>query len=515
VSEEYVLKKLNSISTKKSTGYDQINPKFLKVGAVAMAPQLASLINKCIHEADFPMVYKMAEVSCIHKKDDLMNKKNYRPVSVLPSISKLYEQCLEDQIIDYFEENNIFNNFLSGYRKGHGCHTILTKFVTDIKLHLDNNRHCGAVLADLSKAFDSIPHQLVVAKFKAYGFSDKACLMIASYLSDRQQRVKLGTARSEWKPLVKGVPQGSILGPLIFNVFINDIFNFISESQIYNYADDTTLLYSHESLEIVKKTLENDLLVLVDWFVRNGMKANPDKFQAILFSSGVERDNVLSLRVGDSVVGTASEVRLLGVNIDSKLSFESHINSISLKAGRQLNALRRLSKILSTEEKTRIYSSFIRSNFQYCTTAWYFCSKKSEAKLELIQKRALRYIYNDYDRSYEDMLILYKFESIKRLRETILACDVYKCVHHLNAPYLWTIFIQHNAPYESRRGISLVLPKWKTVKHGFLSFRYYGARLFSQLPPSIKEATTIEEFRHGFRTCEKSNCKCDKCILYF
>jgi hypothetical protein len=409
----------------------------------------------------------------------------------------------------------LFHPYLSAFRKRHGCQTLLIKFVDDLKISLDRKEYCGAVLADLSKAFDCIPHQLVIAKLKAYGLSKEACMMMASYLGNRSQRVKLGTARSTWEPLKKGVPQGSILGPLIFNIFLNDMFDFMSKACIYNYADDTTIVYTDSVLSKVKEVLNQEVGVLVQWFNSNGMKANPDKFQTILFKpTNHPKDQAadFSISLGDTVISESNIVKLLGVFIDNDLSFNEHVDRICKKSGKQLNALKRISRYLSATDKNLIYESFIMSNLNYCAPVWTFSSKASEEKLECIQKRALRYIFKDYEHDYHDMLRIYDFPSIKLKRLRILVCEVFKCVKKLCPEYLWSVFEENRV---SRRDNMLVLSQWNTVRNGFLSFHYYGARLYNQLPPEMRAMEAIEPFKNALKNWKGPTCKCDKCSIYF
>ena len=161
-------------------------------------------------------------VIVIFKKKDPLDKQNYRPVSILPTISKIYERAIHDQLTTFFD--NIFSPFLAAFRRGFGCQTTLLRLVEDWKMALDQHKCVAAILMDLSKAFDCLPHGLLLAKLEAYGLSGRAVELLGSYLRDRQQRIKLGPHTSNWADLIKGVPQGSILGPLLFNVFLNDIF---------------------------------------------------------------------------------------------------------------------------------------------------------------------------------------------------------------------------------------------------------------------------------------------------
>ena len=214
-----------------------------------------------------------------------------------------------------------------------------------------------------------------------YGLSDPACSLLQSYLSDRKQMVKLGHCKSTFLKIIKGVPQGSILGPLLFNIFLNDIFYFVKKSNLYNYADDNTLSYSHPDLLETKNVLTSESEYVIEWFGTNQMQANPGKFQTIVLSKR-GCGYCESFTIHDNTVKCEDSVKLLGVTIDYMLNFDLHISDICKKAARQITVLCRLSRYLSTETKLLIYKSFVRSNFSYCQVVWHFCSKSSTDKME-------------------------------------------------------------------------------------------------------------------------------------
>ena len=182
----------------------------------------------------------------------------------------------------YFED--ILSTLLSAFRKRYGCHHVLTKLMENSKQALDEGKNVGLILLDLSKAFDCLPHRLLLCKLNAYGISYEACTLIKSYLCQRMQQVKVASARSQWQIMQKGVPQGSVLGPLLFNIFINDIiYELQGVCSLHNYADDNTICCSHSDMNILKINLKKSANLALKWFENNHMKANPSKFQAILF----------------------------------------------------------------------------------------------------------------------------------------------------------------------------------------------------------------------------------------
>ena len=290
IDEDYVNKQINKVNIKKATGKDGISPKILKIAKPVIVKPITTLINKTIETAEFPEKLKEAAVVPCFKKNNALDKTNYRPVSILPYISKFFERTIYDQLVAYFDK--IFHPFLSAFRSGYGCQTALLKIVEDWKKALDENKFVAAILMNLSKAFDCLPHELLLDKLKTYGVTGKALKLLENYLTNRKQCVKLGQSLSKWEEIYKGVPQGSILGPVLFNIFLNDIFYFITESSLYNYADDNTIAYAGYDIEKLVTTLENDSMKLIEWFDFNQMKANPDKFQAIAIGNKTHDKNI-------------------------------------------------------------------------------------------------------------------------------------------------------------------------------------------------------------------------------
>ena len=220
---------------------------------------------------------------------------------------------------DYFM--GILSHYLSAFRKMYGCNHVLLKLVEDWKYALDRGEHVGAILMDLSKAFDYLPHRLLLSKLHAYGVSLDACSLIRNYLQGRRQRVKINCTRSEWLPLSKGVPQGSVLGPLLFNLFIYDIFYFLeSKCMLYSYADDNSISYSHTDMNNLQLRLEQCAAIAVDWFTINEMEANPSKFHGIVIPHGLT--NVpTSFIVSSMEVPIETNAKVLGIFIDNDLNF--------------------------------------------------------------------------------------------------------------------------------------------------------------------------------------------------
>ena len=379
---------LNRTDPTKAIGYDDIPPKLLKLGATELAPTITNLINQSIVKYRFRTALKKWESSPLYKNKDNLITVNHRPLSMLPSVSKIFEKVFNQQLYDYIKR--ILSGLSSAFRQKYGCHHVLTRLIKDCKRALDKHMHVGLLLLDLSKAFDCLPHKLLLCKLHAYGVSRDACDLLCSYFTNRTQRVKMYTVKIDWAKLIKGVPQGSVLGPMMFNIFINDLTYVVENTcPLYNYADDNTLGFWHNELDELKLNFENGSKIAIERFQENHMKVNVSKFQSIILKpKGVISD--VEFHVSGHSLKPVSSVKLLGVRIDERLTFDDHIYALCAKASYQINALRRIVKYLTPENRMSIYNAYMHSNFNYCNTVWHFCSNRSLYELEKLHKQALR-----------------------------------------------------------------------------------------------------------------------------
>ena len=253
---------------------------------------------------------------------------------------------MSDQLTKYF--GDLLCSTLSAYRKGYSCQHVILRSTEYWRRALDNGNAVGAVAMDLSRAFDKMPHALLIAKLNAYGLSEHACNLVISYLRNRKHRVKIMGKHSDWVTTNRGVPQGSVLGPLLFNIFINDLFYMNMTCEIANYADDNHLYYEDKCHDVLKNVLENDVNTATVWFDNNYMCANPDKFQSIILDRDGKQS--LSISVQDNTIFSDPSIKVLGIVLDNKLKFDEHVSQMCLKASRQINALKRISKYLDESQ---------------------------------------------------------------------------------------------------------------------------------------------------------------------
>ena len=258
--------------------------------------------------------FKMVELASLFKSSDCLSEGNYHLVSILICLSKIFERVYHNQLYAYFDR--ILSTLLSAFRKRYSCDHVSIKLIKDCKQAPDSRKHMGYVLMDLSKAFDGLPHRLLLCKLRKYGAPPRACQLIRSYLSNRKQRVKIGRTGSDWLNISKGVPQGSVFGPLIFNIFINDlIYNIQNQGLIYKYADDNTIGIRHSDPDILRNQLVRCTETAIQWFNAKFMRTNTSKFLAIVMSSG-SNDTSFTINVFDNELTPSKCVKMLGLHID-------------------------------------------------------------------------------------------------------------------------------------------------------------------------------------------------------
>ena len=356
---------------------------------------------------------------------------------------------------------NKFSPYLCAFRKNHNAPYSLLKMIEKWKKQSGKGEKVGVIFMDLSKAFDTINHSLLLAKLKTYGFSNQALRLLQSYLCKRFQRSIINGSFSSWNELIIGVPQGSILGPLLFNIFLNDIFLFISKCQLCNYADDNTLCKSGKNMQKIKNDLEMDFMILHKWFHENRIVLNPDKCHYIVIG---DDDPTQKIILNNNEIASSNEEKLFGILLASKLNFDSHITSLCKKAGQKLSALARISHYLTQDQKLLLLNSVVKSQFSYCPLIWMFTSRYLNNALNSIQQRALRLIYNDlpFDRILEDN----KQKSIHQKNIESLAIEIYKFRAGLTPPIMSDLFVTRENNYNLRNFQELESSLRRTVKFG-------------------------------------------------
>ena len=367
IDKKTVLKIIRSLSNNKASQETELPVRVVKQNAEYFAEIICSQFNESINSSKFPLSVKLVNITPVFKSESRNHKNNYRPVSILPLISKVFEKIINKQLSIYFEE--ILSKFQCGFRKGFSTQHCLLLMLEKWKRAVDNNKAFGALLTYLSKAFDCISHDLLIATLNAYELSLSALQLVHSYLQNRKQRTKIGSSYSLWKEIVSGVPQGSILEPLLFNIFLCDLFLSIRNNYFTNYADDTTPYMIGNNPDEVVSEHKDITEKLFTWFSQNEMKAKLGKCYMLLSST-----ESLNFQISETVIHNSQSKKVLWVTFDNKLKFEKHINTISQKANRKLNALARITPYMELTKRRILINAFFDSQFNYCPLIWMFRS---------------------------------------------------------------------------------------------------------------------------------------------
>ena len=512
-TREEVNKIISDIDTSKSCGPDKIPPKLVKISADLLDKPLTTIINDIVINNRFSENAKCANVPPIYKKSDRSSKINYRPVSLLNVFSKVLERWTKDKIGPFVDK--ILSKFISAYRQKHSSNHVLLRLLEEWKKHLDDKKFVGAVLMDLSKAFDCIPHDLLIAKMGAYGFDVNTLTFFYSYIKRRKQNVKINNIFSAFQVLLSGVPQGSILGPILFNLFINDLFLWIENASLHNFADDNTLSAFATSIRELKDILEKESEIAIKWFKDNGMSVNPEKFHSIIINRCGRFPSVHQMNFAGFDITTEKIVNLLGIDIDYKLNFNKHIGILCKKAAGQLNAICRMGNYIGENEKTVLIQSFVQANFNYCPLVWFFTSPESLRKIERVQERAIRILFNDFNSDASVLLSRANKTSFLIKQHKNLAIEIFKTMKNLNPEYMKDIFVKNESPYNlrdnSRHINDLVNNRYRAFTYGECSLRTLGPTIWNALPSNIKNAKTLFAFKNFMKTWDGPTCSCKMC----
>ena len=503
---------IRHLNIKKASTFLNISAKQLKQVEEVIVEPLMQIWNKeIIENKKFPSKLKYADITPIFKKLECISKENYRPVSILPVVSKVFERIMQNQIKLYVDK--YLSPFLCGYRRGYNAQYALTAMIEKWKKFLDKNGGiAGAILMDLSKAFDTINHELLVAKLEAYGFDKSALTIILSYLRDRWQRTKINTSLSTWLELLRGVPQGSVLGPLLFNIYINDLFYQFINTHTCNFADDTTLSAFSTNLEELLYNLEYDTHSAIIWFENNYMKLNQDKCHFLISGNITEH---LWTKVGDELIWESAEEKLLGVTIDKNLNFNSHLSTLCKKVGQKVTVLARIAKLLPFHKRRILLKTFIESQFSYCPLVWMFCSRQMNRKINHVHERALRLVYNDYMSSFEELLKNDKSISIHHRNIHNVAIEMYKVKNNLSPSFMKEIFDHNSSGPITRMGDKFTRPNVNKVHKGEHSLRNFGPVVWNtMLPERLKVSSNLTEFKNSIKSWIPNNCPCRLCKNY-
>ena len=377
-----------SLSNKKSVGYDDISITILKRCAQIISLPLSNIINQCFEQGVFPDALKKAIVIPVHKKGDIKNASNYRPISLISNITKIFEKALNNRLMNYLYSNNIIAQEQHGFIKGGSTILSIFKVIDTITKSWEDKTSVVLILLDLQKAFDCVDKQLLLCKLEKYGIRGSALDLFSSYMSNRKQCTKINGVFSSWKDITNGVPQGSILAPSLFLLFINDLPKAIT-NKLFLFADDTAIICESRDQQQIVTEVQMAITNLNKWFTENGLKLNENKTEILTFGNYYHFPS--NIDVLGTIINTKNTAKFLGIIIDKHLNWKPHIEYILTKLNRAICLIKILkSNSIQAETLIQVYHAVFHSVLQYGLIFW--GNSTLASKVFRLQKKCVRII---------------------------------------------------------------------------------------------------------------------------
>ena len=494
---EEIIGIINKLEGKKSSGHDEIDNFLLKTIILSIATPLAYIFNLSLSSGIVPDNIKIAKVIPIFKKGDTSETKNYRPISILPSLSKVLERIVFIRTTDFLNKHNIFCESQFGFRANHNTTQAILKCIDTLSCSIDQHLHTIAIFLDFSKAFDTINHDILLVKLSHYGVRGKALEWFRNYLSNRKQFVQIDNHNSELRPISCGVPQGSILGPLLFIIYINDFYKSSDVLSFILFADDSNLFYSHANPITLFSTVNLELKRVVEWVKANKLSLNILKTNFMIFSNTL-RHLPGDILLDNTPLNRVTSTKFLGLMIDDKLKWNIHIQNISKTVSRNIGVMNKLRHFFPKSTLFTLYFSLILPYLNYGIMAWGNANKYLTDKMFILQKKIIRIIHNAPVRSHTDNLFynsnILKFPDLFLFQTGQF---MYKLNINELPNILINMFTKNNAihNYPTRQSLRFHLPRTRTLFAQKKTISFYGPKYWNSLSHDIINSVSLNCFK--------------------
>ena len=499
-----IRKLIMQLPSKDSSGYDNVSNKLLKDLIDPILEPLTLIFNKSLSEGVFPHGMKSSDVSPLYKSKEHYLVTNYRPISLLITISKLLEKIVHTRTYDFLNASGQFYQGQYGFRIGHSCQNAIGTVIGTVVKNMEERKFTIGIFIDLSKAFDTLDHDILLKKMETYGIRGNVLQWFKDYLKNRKMRVKCLTSTgkleySSYHNLDYGTPQGSCLGPLLFLIFINDLPLNNAYCLSLLFADDTTLLHSHHNLNTLKTQIGSDLHQLMDWFKANKLTLNLSKTEIVVFSTQGNPIDI-TLKIGTHILTSKNQVKFLGMWLDSKLSWKKHINTLLIKLKQNMNILKLSNKFLDKTSKKQVYHAHIVSHILYGLLFWGNAADNTTmTKIQKTMDKCFTLCTGRYP-----TVSNYKKEKFLTLQE-LLKLETLKLsykLHHNLLPeklhnLLWTDSknqsLKKTHGYATRTRSLPTLPR-AISKSYHQNFQFQSIKLYEGIPVETRESPNLNIF---------------------
>lgn len=503
IKESDIVKKLKSLKTEKSPGPDNIFPKVLKEAANELAIALNIIFSTSLQTKTVPKAWKIGHIRAIHKKGSKKCCGNYRPISLTSIVCKVMEGIIRDAIMDYMKKHSYFSKKQFGFLPSRSTVLQLLKLIDEWTEALDNGKNIESIYMDIQKAFDTVPHKRLIHKLTMYGLKGNLLKWIEDFLENRYQFVGINGETSSLKPVTSGVPQGSVLGPLLFILYMNDLPDNL-QSGVYMFADDTKIYHIHSNHSgSVSNVIQNDLDALQQWSENWLLKFHPEKCKQLHVKKPSVTTSLPTRHLYSYVDNTRCDVNLpsvqqekdVGVIFDSHLNFKHHINEITKKASQMMGIIRRSFIELSPQIFRPLYISLVRSRLEYAQSVWSPHLKSEINRLERVQRNATKQVNGFKNLSYTERLQKLKLPTLAHRRKRGDMIEVYKLTHDL---YDEEVKLDLPLAQDARRGHCYKLYKKRTLSLDLRKYSFTNRIVdtWNSLPSEVVEAKTLNSFKN-------------------
>ena len=489
-SEQELLNLVRSLKTNYSSGPDNINSKDLKEIIYTIKKKLVSAINNCLASGNFPSICKISKVIPIYKKGDKGNVENYRPISLTSIFSKILEKVIKSRLVKFFE----LSKHQYGFQEKSSTQGATVDLIHNIVTKLEDKNDVIVVFVDLQKAFDTVKHSHLLLKLKKLGIRGPAFKLISSFLSERSQFTIVNNEISNTRNVTTGVPQGSVLGPLLYLLYVESLSVAGITAEHYMFADDTALLYHGKNSPELQNTINNDLVRFLHWLSANSLVINESKTVFLHFHQKLINLPV-QININNKPISQVHCYKYLGLIIDDKLTWNKHVdNIVNKKLCGLIGALQRVNDFLTEKCKYLLYYAHIQSVLTYLTVVWTNLSVFNTNRLKRFQNKAIKAIFKiPYDTKTVDIYNSLSIMQLAKLQELELCKLIYKIKNKETKTNINLNLKSDKHQYQTRRADNICIARIRTNK-GYKSPIYQGCKYFNEIPKNIRNVEKYNNF---------------------
>jgi exonuclease III len=495
VTTSEILNILKTLDIGKATGRDGISPFILSQTSDDIVKHVEVLLNQMISYGIYPSKLKETIIHPIHKKESRLIKENYRPVSVTTSLDKVIEEAILRQLNEFLIQHNILDQFQFGFKKGRSCEDLLAKVISTISNILDNKRIAIIISLDLSKAFDMVNHEILLAKLEHYGIRNKSYDLLKDFLTNRVQFVKINEAISYLGHIRKGIPQGTQKGPTLFSIYVNDMKELMTNSKIFKFADDTMLIFDIDPISMAEATehIREDLSLLSKYYVDNKLMLNLNKSQSIIF--GNDSQNIQKT-LNDHQINTVESIKYLGIIIDDQLNFQPALTTLRKSLNQAIGAIYVIKQSLTIKPLMDFYFGHFQSHISYCNFFLIRLPSKDIADLQILQNRILKMIHQLPSRTHTRDVYEKYAKNVLPVMGIIFKS---LCVMVKKSLIEQDIALIHVEPLRSNR-VNLLKSKRHKTKFMANDVEVLGPQIYNSLPEELRLIRSLNLFKTKLRS---------------